>query len=142
MDLKSGIALMASALALTGLVGLVSSDANAETPRATPTTVVFRNDLPGTYVLRHVRLWVDGVLQHDGAAPFAQALPRGTHLVTVAADFQMQDALLPYVAAFSLKLRSAQRIASEPGRVVRARVVEVGGVTTPVERRAQIVWRQ
>ena len=136
MNLKSGIALMASALAL------IVSDANAETPRTTPSTVVFRNELPGTYVLRHVRLWVDGVLLHEGAAPFTQALPNGKHLVTIAADFRMQDALLPYVDTISLNLRSAQRIAAEPGRVVRARVVEVGGVTTPVQRRAQIVWRR
>ena len=135
MGLKSGIALIASALALT------VSDANAETPRSTPTTVVFRNELPGTYVLRHVRLWADGVLLHEGTVPFAQALPSGKHLVTIAAEFGMQDALLPYVHDISLQIRSAERIGAEPGRVVRARVVEAGGVTTPVERRAQIVWR-
>ena len=135
MRLKLCMTLLAVAFAA------LVSDAKAQAPRAPATTVVFRNDLPATYVLRHVRLWVDGVLVVDGAAPFAQPLSHGRHLVSIEADYRMQDALLPYVRKYTLQLRSAERVRSEPVRVVRARAVEVGGVTTPVQRRAQIVWR-
>jgi hypothetical protein len=106
------------------------------------TTVAFRNDLPGPYELRRVRLWVDGALLHEGAGPFNASLAPGTHVVSIAAEYRMQDALLPYVRGYEVQLRSAERIRSDASnRVVVARALEWGGVTTPIERRARIAWR-
>ena len=126
---------IALALALAG-----APQALAQASQA-PATVAFRNDLPGTYELRRVRLWVDGALLHEGSSPFDASLPPGAHVVSIAAEYQMQDTLLPYVRGYRIQLRSAEHIRSQAARTVVARALESGGVTTPIERRARIAWR-
>ncbi|MGA7119422.1 MAG: hypothetical protein WBY94_04950 [Polyangiaceae bacterium] len=113
----------------------------AAQPPATAATVAFRNDLPATYELRSVRLWVDGMLIHEDSGPFDAPIAPGTHVVSIAAEYQMRDPLLPYVRGYVIKLRSAEHIRSEPAHVIAARAQESGGVTTPIERRARIAWR-
>jgi hypothetical protein len=105
-----------------------------------PATVSFRNDLPGTYELRRVRLWVDGALLRESSRPFDAPLAPGAHVVSIAAEYRMQDPLLPYVGGYALQLRSAEHIRSAPARAVVARALESGGVTTSIERRARITW--
>jgi hypothetical protein len=117
-----------------------AAPASAQEPQASA-KIAFRNDLPGTYELRRVRLWVDGVLLHEGSRSFDASLAPGTHVVSIAAEYRMRDPLLPYVRGYSIQLRSAERVRSAPTRTVIARAQESGGVTTPIERRARIAWR-
>lgn len=128
------VALVACAL------GVVTASPRAPAP--SPATIVaFRNDLPATYELRRVRFWVDGRLRYEGPSPFEAPVATGPHVVSIAAEYRLRDPALPYVRGYSIELRSAERIRSGPARIARARAVETGGVTTPVERRAQIRWR-
>jgi hypothetical protein len=126
-------------LAIALVLGIAPQGA-ARAPEAA-SIVAFRNALPGTYELRRVRLWIDGALVHEGSRPFDAPLSPGTHVVSIAAEYRMQDPLLPYVRGYAFQLRSAEHIRSEPNRVVVARALESGGVTTPIERRARISWR-
>ena len=105
------------------------------------TRVELRNELPDTYQLRRVRLWIDGAPRYDGAAPFAQALPPGDHVVAVAAEYQLRDPWFSYMRGYRIRVESAERVRAGTPRLIVARVVQAGGVTTPVERNAQIVWR-
>jgi hypothetical protein len=110
-------------------------------PNAT-TVVQFRNDLPGSFELERVRLWVDGAVRTDTAGPFVATLDPGDHLLSLTAEYRLRDPLLPYVRSYRTVLRSEDHVpAATANRLIRARAVEVGGVTTPVERRAQILWR-
>jgi hypothetical protein len=105
------------------------------------TSVSFRNDLPGSYQLERVSLWVDGALRYDGARPFAAGLPPGEHVVSVVAQYRLSDPVFTYVNGYRVTLRAAERVNSAQPHAWVARAVEVGGVTTPIERRAGIVWR-
>ena len=113
----------------------------AAQPRAMAATVAFRNDLPSTYELRRVRLWVDGMLVREDRRPFDAPLAPGPHVVSIAAEYQMRDPLLPYVRGYVIQLRSAEHLRSEASHVNVARAQESGGVTTPIWRRARIAWR-
>jgi hypothetical protein len=128
-----------TALLGIALAALASSSAEAEGVRAS--TVSFDNELPGTYELERVSLWVDGALRFDGAAPPALAVESGNHVVSVAAQYRLRDPVFTYVNGYHVVLRSAERVSSAAPHAWVARAVEVGGVTTPVERRAGIVWR-
>jgi hypothetical protein len=109
---------------------------------ATPTLFTFESDLRPPYRLRRVRVWVDGALRYDGPGPLGLPLARGDHLISVFADYQMSDPVFSYVRAYRIELRADELVAGrDDGRVVVARAVESGGVTTPIERRAKIVWR-
>jgi len=121
------------------LVSLASSSAAAQGARRA--TVSFRNDLPGTYELERVSFWVDGDLRYDGARPVAVAVAPGEHVVSVAAQYRLRDPVFTYVNGYRVVLRSAERVSSAAPHAWVARAVEVGGVTTPIERRAGIVWR-
>jgi hypothetical protein len=134
--------------AQTALLGVALALSAAELawaqprPAAAPTTVSFRNDLPpGGYELRRVRLWVDGELRYDGPGAFRLPVPPGEHVVSVAADYRMNDPIFTYVRSYGFAVQSAQRVDSAMPHAWVARAVEVGGVTTPVERRAAILWR-
>jgi hypothetical protein len=113
--------------------------AGAPALAASPAHVAFRNELPGTYRLERVRFWVDGELRYDGAAPFEAPLAPGPHVVSVSADYRLHDALLPYVDGYRVELHSADDLAE--GRAARALAVEAGDATTPLDKRARIVWR-
>jgi hypothetical protein len=131
-------------MALLGVALVLSaaSPAWAQPPSAAaPTTISFRNDLPGTYELRRVRLWVDGELRYDGPRPFRLPVAAGEHVVAVVADYRMNDPVFTYVRGYTIAVQSARRVDSTPPRAWVARAVEIGGVTTPVERRAAILWR-
>jgi hypothetical protein len=121
-----------------GLALAAAPRAAAQAPQASA-MVAFRNELPGTYELRRVRLWVDGALVHEGSGPFNASLSPGKHIVSIAAEYRMQDPLLPYVRGYAIQLRSAEHI--QAGHPVVVRAQEWGGVTTPIERRAHIAWR-
>lgn len=111
--------------------------------RATsPTIFTFESDLHAPYRLRRVRIWVDGALRYDGPGPLGVPLERGDHLISVSADYQVRDPVFSYVSGYRIEIRSDELVAAlDDGRVVVARAVESGGVTTPLERRAEIVWR-
>jgi hypothetical protein len=135
--MKHRIALLSVALA--GAAVIAATPATAQ-PRPA-TTVSFRNDLPGGYQLERVTLWVDGALRYDGARPFDAGMPPGEHVVSVVAEYRLRDPVFTYVNGYRVTLRSAERVSSDSPHAWVARAVEVGGVTTPVERRAGIVWR-
>jgi hypothetical protein len=126
-------------VALAG--GAATTAAPVAAQLSSATTVSFRNDLPGTYQLEHVSLWVDGALRYDGARPFDTGLPPGDHVVSVVAQYRLEDPVFTYVRGYRVTLRAAQRVSSDRPHPWVARAVQVGGVTTPVERRANIVWR-
>ena len=90
-----------------GLALAAAPRAAAQPPQASA-AVAFRNELPGTYELRRVRLWVDGALVHEGSGPFNASLLPGPHVVSIAAEYRMQDPLLPYVRGYAIQLRSAE----------------------------------
>jgi hypothetical protein len=121
------------------LAALAPSSALAQGARGA--TVSFRNDLPGTYELERVSIWVDGALRYDGARPSVLVVAPGDHVVSVAAQYRLRDPVFTYVNGYRVVLRSAERVSSAAPHAWIARAVEVGGVTTPVERRAGIVWR-
>jgi hypothetical protein len=125
---------------LAFLLVLASAAPSPAQTHAARTTVAFRNELPGTYELQRVRFWIDGALRQEGSAPFQISLAPGRHVVSVVADYRMRDPVLSYVNRFSFELRSAEHVVSEPAEVT-ARAVEAGGVTTPVDRRARILWQ-
>jgi hypothetical protein len=127
-------------LLLVLAVAAAAPQAAAQTAPRSP-TVAFRSELPGTYELRRVRFWVDGVLRYDAAAPFNASLAPGQHVVSVAANYRLHDPIFPYVNAYTIELRSAERIPSDPSRRTLLRAVERGGVTTPIDRRARMVWQ-
>jgi hypothetical protein len=135
--MKLRTAMLSVALAAAAVAA--STTANSQ-PRS-PTTVSFRNDLPGTYQLERVTLWVDGALRYDGARPFDAGVPLGEHVVSVVAEYRLRDPVFTYVDGYRVTLRAAERVSSDRPHAWVARAVEVGGVTTPVERRAGIVWR-
>jgi hypothetical protein len=125
-----------------GALGMLTAAPAVSAPAQPPGgAVAFRNDLPATYELRRVRFWVDGALRYEGHGAFAAPVPTGPHVVSIAAEYRMRDPALPYVRGYSIELRSAEHIRSRPARVARARAVETGDATTPVERRAHIRWR-
>jgi hypothetical protein len=126
-------------ISLAGAAVVAATPATAQLRPAT--TVSFRNNLPGTYQLERVTLWVDGALRYDGARPFDRGLPPGEHVVSVVAQYRLQDPVFTYVSAYRVTLQAAERVSSDRPHAWVARAVEVGGVTTPVERRAGIVWR-
>jgi hypothetical protein len=119
----------------------VEVQAQAQTRTPATTTVAFRNDLPSSYRLERVRLFVDGRLRYDSPTPFNAALAPGDHVVSVVADYRMHDPVLTYYGGYRVQLHSAERVRSASPHALVARAVERGGVTTPFERRAQIVWR-
>jgi hypothetical protein len=123
------------------LAGAAAAPRAAADTASRPATVSFRSDLPGTYELRRVRFWVDGVLRYDGTRPFDMSLALGPHVVSVAADYRMHDPLLSYLNAYTIELRSAERIPSGPARGSLVRAVKTGRVTTPIGRGARIVWQ-
>jgi hypothetical protein len=125
------------AFALSAAAG---SHADAEV-RPADATVAFRNALPKTFELRRVRYWVDGLLRYDGVGAFDARLEPGAHIVSIEADYRLRDPVFAYVNSYGIRLRSAQHVSSEPGRAFVARAVETGGVTVPVDRRAQLIWR-
>ncbi len=122
-------------------LGLGPAAAAAARSSARPATVAFENDLPGTYQLRRVQVWVDGGLRYDGPRPLPLVLPEGQHFVSMNATYQMRDPLLPYVGGYTLELRAGRAVRAEPDSTTVARAIEAGGVTTPVQQRAHIVWR-
>jgi hypothetical protein len=128
-----------TALLSIALAALAPSSAVAQGVRAS--TVSFRNELPGTYELERVSFWVDGALRYDGARAPAVAVGPGDHVVSIAAQYRLRDPVFTYVSGYRIVLRSAERVSSDAPHAWVARAVEVGGVTTPVERRAGIVWR-
>jgi hypothetical protein len=102
----------------------------------------FTNELPRAFELRRVRVWVDGALRHDGAGPFAMPLLQGTHDLSLAAEYQVKDPFFSYMRGYRIALRSAERVEVHlADAVVTASAIPAGGVTTPMARRAQIVWR-
>jgi hypothetical protein len=126
-------------LALTATIA-AEPPAVAEAPSAT-STVSFRNALSKNFELRRVRYWADGVLRYDGIGPFDAPLEPGAHVVSIQAEYRLRDPLLTYVRGYAIRLRSAEHVDSAPGRAFVARAVQTGGVTTPVDRRAQLIWR-
>jgi hypothetical protein len=93
------------------------------------------------YQLERVTLFVDGALRYDGARPFDAGVPPGEHVVSVVAEYRLRDPVFTYMSGYRVTLRAAERVSSDRPHAWVARAVEVGGVTTPIERRASIVWR-
>lgn len=108
--------------------------------QAAQPVVSFRNELPGSFRLERVRVWVDGTLSYDQARTFELQLAPGAHVVALEADYRMHDPVFTYLDGYRLALRSQHTVPANTIRVV-ARAVESGGVTTPIERREQIIWR-
>jgi hypothetical protein len=125
-------------VALTATIAEPRALAEAPSPTS---TVSFRNALPKNFELRRVRYWADGVLRYDGIGSFDAPLEPGAHVVSIQADYRLRDPVLTYVRGFAIRLRSAEHVDSAPGRTFVARAVQAGGVTAPVERRAQLIWR-
>lgn len=129
-----------------GLMVALACVVSAAEARAQPrtTTLEFRNDLPAPYQLDRVQAWIDGVRVYDGVRPFDAPVPPGEHLVTITADYRLRDPVFTYMHAYRIELTSHELVrAATHGHpdVARARAVESGGATTPIEKRAEIVWR-
>lgn len=126
----------------TGTPGAPASAPMRPAPASTPTVFTFESRLRNPYRLRRVRVWVDGALRYDGQGPLGIAVARGDHLVSVSAEYQMSDPVFSYVSAYRIEIRADEVVTGrDDGRVVIARAIESGDVTTPIERRARIVWR-
>ncbi|HXX70515.1 MAG TPA: hypothetical protein VEK07_25255 [Polyangiaceae bacterium] len=111
-------------------------------PSPASTVVAFENALPASYRLQRVRIWVDGALRYDGPPPMGVPLGRGDHVVVVAADYRMSDPVFSYVRGYQVEVRATRHVpGTDDGRVVVARAIASGGVTTPFDKRARIVWR-
>lgn len=110
-------------------------------PAPASTMVAFEDALPSSYRLQRVRIWVDGALRYEGAPPMGVPLARGDHVVAIAADYRMSDPVFSYMRGYHIEVRATRHVpGSGDGRVVVARAIEAGGVTTPFDRRARIVW--
>lgn len=69
-------------------------------------------------------------------------LDPGGHLIAIAADYRMTDPVFSYVHGYQIEVRATRYVpGTGDGRAVVARAIESGGVTTPFDRRARIVWR-
>ncbi len=129
-----------------GLVVALACGASAADVEAQPpvTTLEFRNELPAAYQLDRVQAWIDGVQVYDGPRPFDVPVPPGQHLVTIVADYRLRDPVFTYMQAYRIELTSRQLVRAathDHPDVARALAVESGGPTTPIQRRAEIVWR-
>jgi hypothetical protein len=101
--------------------------------------VSFRNDMPGSFRLERVEVWIDGALRYDGTRPVDAALPPGPHVVKVEADYRLHNPVLTYLDGVHVRLEASHSVAPGAGTVAHA--VETGSVTTPIDRRAKILWR-
>ncbi|HEY1960059.1 MAG TPA: hypothetical protein VGH28_30830 [Polyangiaceae bacterium] len=130
--------------ACAALAALAPSASLADPAPAPPaeTVIAFHNDLPNKYRLTHMRLVVDGTLRYDGPGFGRAYLPPGKHLVELVADYQMHSVLLTYLDGYHVEVRSSHVVQSGPAqqRVVVARAIRHGGVTTPLSRSAAIAW--
>jgi hypothetical protein len=130
-------------IALAMIAAPAAAQPTAPAVQAQPqTAVAFRNQLPGSFRLNRVRLWVDGALRYDAPRPGSVTLLPGQHVVAVSAEYRLSDPVFTYMSGYRVEVHSAERVsAPTASRSVVARAVEAGGVTTPIGRRAQIVWR-
>jgi len=131
-----------AAAVTVALACAASRPAGAAQPQ--PTTLEFRSALGEPFELVRVRAWVDGRQVYDGARPFDLPLAPGEHAVALEADYRLSDPVFTYMRGYRVVLTSRERVRStlaDPPTVARARAVETGGATTPIERRAEIVWR-
>jgi len=132
----------AAASASTATTGAGGSTPGKAIPGPAATMVAFEDSLPAPYRLQRVRIWVDGALRYDGRPPMGVPLATGDHVVAVAADYRMSDPVFSYVRGYQIEVRAARHVpGSGDGRVVVARAIASGGVTTPFDKRARIVWR-
>lgn len=117
------------------MLGVPAARAAAPQPE-----VSFRNDLPGSFRLELVRVWIDGSLRYEATRPFDLMLPPGTHVVKLEADYRMHDPVFTYLDGYRVALHAERTVPANAARVI-AHAVQSGSVTTPIEKREQIIWR-
>jgi hypothetical protein len=127
-----------------GLVTTTSGTVDAPPGAApAPARVAFENRLPATYELVRVRMLVDRILSYDGLTAGALQVPSGDHAVQVIADYRLHDPVFSYVDGYRVQLETTGLVpeSAVPETFV-VTAVPRGGVTTPMGRRATLLWQK
>lgn len=119
--------------------------------------VEFENEMSGAFVLSRALFVVDGQIQYnrqDDSGALAEqkeipiysgSVPPGDHTIQVALTFQGNGfGVFSYLRGYKFEVKSSHAFTALEGKTltVTATAFEKGGVTTPLEQRPTVEWRE
>jgi hypothetical protein len=119
--------------------------------------VVFQNEMSSAFRLIRALFIIDGTVQYNrqddtGAMSeqreipvFSGSVPPGDHTVQVLLNFQGNGyGVFTYLRGYKFEVKSSHSFTAVEGKAltITATALEKGGVTTPLEQRPAIEWRE